>query len=66
LVVFSLVDSFSHYLLWKFGLSSFLGTGICIPEGFGWKYTISIFALFIMGWILLANWNERYEKLTIF
>ncbi|VEN73408.1 conserved membrane hypothetical protein [Candidatus Desulfarcum epimagneticum] len=66
LFCFSIANAVSRSLFMKWDIYSYFGPNIFIPELISWHVTLPLYALFFIGWALLANWNEETEKFVIF
>jgi len=66
LVSFALTNSAVFSLLSKMGIRDKLGTSYLLPKLVGWQFTVPIFILIILVWVVIANWNEKTEKFVIF
>ncbi len=66
LITFAVTNSASQSLLNATGLKEMLGKGQFMPDIISWQFTMPLFILILMSWIMLADWNEKTEKLVIF
>lgn len=66
IVGFALSNSASFSLLNYLGIRNKLGTPHLLPDLVGWGFTVPIFILIIVVWVVIANWNEKSEKFVIF
>jgi len=66
LFAFSIANSVARTFFLEWDLYAYFGPSIFIPEVLSWHVTLPLYALFFVGWALLANWNEESEKFVIF
>lgn len=66
LVTFALTHSVVHSFIKTHGIKEMLGSGTLMPDVLSWSLTLPVFILILLLWVLVADWNERTEKLVIF
>jgi len=66
LVPFCLSMSFFYPLLQNAGWFDKLGSAVYLPAVFSWEWTLPLYGIFFLLWVLIALWNEKSEKLVIF
>jgi uncharacterized protein len=66
LVPFCLSMSYFYPLLQNAGWFDKLGSAVFLPAVFSWQWTLPLYGIFFLLWVLIAAWNERTEKLVIF
>ncbi len=66
LVTFAVTNSAAFMLLKLLGLENKLGSPHLLPDVVGWQFTVPVFVLIALVWVVIANWNEKTEKLVIF
>ncbi|TVQ95318.1 MAG: hypothetical protein EA399_18285 [Desulfovibrionales bacterium] len=65
-VSFALFNSLGFAALERFGIREKLGSGVFMPDVFGWPFALMLYGLVALGWALWAIWNEKTEKFVIF
>ncbi len=66
LVPFCLSMSFFYPLLQNAGWFDKLGSAVYLPAVFSWQWTLPLYGIFFLLWVLIAAWNEKSEKFVIF
>jgi uncharacterized membrane protein YedE/YeeE len=65
LVCFALSNALVDGIKDKTQLASRLGEKIFMPDLLSWQIAIPVFLAVLMVWVILADWNEKTEKLVI-
>jgi len=63
---FSLSNSLGFAFLERIEIRDWLGSGVFMPEVFGWPVALAVFVIIPVAWALWAIWNEKSEKFVIF
>jgi uncharacterized protein len=66
LVCFALSNALVDQIKDKTQLAAKLGSKIFMPDVLTWQITIPVFLAVLLVWVILADWNEKTEKLVIF
>ncbi|WP_028574669.1 YeeE/YedE thiosulfate transporter family protein [Desulfonatronovibrio hydrogenovorans] len=66
LVFFSIFNSLGYRVVHHTGLTEKIGSGIFMPEVFGWELALPLYMLFLLAWVFWAVWNEKTEKFVVF
>jgi len=66
LVTFAVTHSAVQTWLNASGFKEMLGKGLFMPDIISWHFTMPVFILIMLTWIVIADWNEKTEKLVIF
>lgn len=66
LVSFALSNAWVDQIKDKTQLAAKLGAKIFMPDVLSWQIAMPVFVAVLLVWVLLADWNEKTEKLVIF
>jgi uncharacterized protein len=66
LVCFALSNALVDQIKDKTQLAEKLGKKLFMPDVLSWPIAIPVFLAVLLVWVILADWNEKTEKLVIF
>lgn len=66
LVGFSLSNALLYPVVKEEGIASLLGAGVSVSELLSWSYTIPVFLIVLVGWVVVMDWNEKTDRFVIF
>jgi hypothetical protein len=66
LVSFALSNAVVEGIKDKLQLEDKLGAKLFMPDVLSWPVAIPVFLAILLIWVILADWNEKTEKLVIF
>jgi hypothetical protein len=66
MVTFAITNALADQIKDKTQLAAKLGSKIFMPDILSWQIAMPIFLAILLVWVILADWNEKTEKLVIF